>query len=191
MPWEVTWPNVTVAYIRVSPRSDAELEADESCNAVTYVYGEREGKVDVPIHEEEEVLESAQPVLCLPSSRLDQYEGKAQADGGMETPEEESNARGKSGDPSITIKDCTVAVDLKHQLAILRDPLPDTFPAIISFQKQSVQMFFSPENAIADFKRKVRELWNIPMKMYYLLVNGLHESLVKTWQGVTSVVVQI
>jgi hypothetical protein len=43
-------------------------------------------------------------------------------------------------------------------------------------------MFFSPENAIADFKRKVKDLWNIPEKMYYLLINGVHESITpKSW----------
>jgi hypothetical protein len=33
---------VTTAYIRVTPKSDAELEADDSCNAVTYVHGDRQ-----------------------------------------------------------------------------------------------------------------------------------------------------
>jgi hypothetical protein len=37
-------------------------------------------------------------------------------------------------------------------------------------------MFFSPENAISDFKRKVKDLWNIPSKLYYLTINGAHES---------------
>jgi hypothetical protein len=146
-----------------------------------------------PTHseEEEEVPESAQPAFRLPSSRLDQHEGKAQVDGGMETSEEESNARGKSGDSNIVVKDCTVAVDLQSQLSILKDSIPDTRQAIITFQGQSVQMFFSPENAIADFKRKVKELWNIPVKMYYLIANGIHESLVKAWHNVTSVSVNI
>jgi hypothetical protein len=38
-------------------------------------------------------------------------------------------------------------------------------------------MSFTPENAIADFKRKLKELWNIPEKIYYLSANGVHESL--------------
>jgi hypothetical protein len=87
----------------------------------------------------------------------------------METSEEESNARGKSDILDIVAKDCTVAVDLQDlpsQLSILRKSVPDTFQATITFQRQSVHMFFSPENAIADFKRKVKELWNIPAKMY-------------------------
>jgi hypothetical protein len=60
-------------------------------------------------------------------------------------------------------------------LEILRKSDPDTRQAIISFEKQSVQMFFTPENAIADFCRKVKELWNIPRKLFYLLINGVHE----------------
>jgi hypothetical protein len=147
---------------------------------------------DLPrTHEEEKVPESAQPALCLPSSRIDQHEGKAQVDSGMETSEEKSNARGKSGDSTIVVKDCTVAVDFQHQLSVLRRAIPNTLQAMITFQRQSVQMFFSPENAIADFKRKVKELWNIPTKMFYLLVNGVHESLVNPWNSVSSVLVKI
>jgi hypothetical protein len=52
-------------------------------------------------------------------------------------------------------------------------------------------MVFSPEKAIADFKRKVKEIWNIPVKMYYLIINGVHESLVKAWKKITTVTVQI
>jgi hypothetical protein len=37
----------------------------------------------------------------------------------------------------------------------------------------------------------MKELWNIPVKMYYLLVNGVHESLVNSWQPVSSVIVKI
>jgi hypothetical protein len=37
-------------------------------------------------------------------------------------------------------------------------------------------MFFSPKNALADFQRKVKELWNIPKKHYYLSINGIQES---------------
>jgi hypothetical protein len=35
-------PAVTTAYVRVKPRPDEELEADESINAITYVYENRE-----------------------------------------------------------------------------------------------------------------------------------------------------
>jgi hypothetical protein len=80
-----------------------------------------ENEEEDPAHEEE-VPEPAQPALCSPSSRLDQHEGKAQVDGGMETSEEESNARDKSGDSNIVVKDGTVAVDLRSQLSVLREP---------------------------------------------------------------------
>jgi hypothetical protein len=62
MPWEVTWPAVSVAYIRVTPRPDAELEADETCNAITYVYGDREVTIwesslyDYPGQDEEDYI---------------------------------------------------------------------------------------------------------------------------------------
>jgi hypothetical protein len=53
-------------------------------------------------------------------------------------------------------------------------------------------MFFSSENAIADFERKVKELWNIPRKMYYLLINGKYESHVSVdWPNCAMVCVKL
>jgi hypothetical protein len=109
----------------------------------------------------------------------------------METSKEESYALGKSGGPNIVVKDCTVVADLRRQLYALKEAVLNIPQAIITFQNQSVQMFFSPENAIADFRRKVKELWNIPAKMYYLLVNGVHESLVREWNKFSSVPVNM
>jgi hypothetical protein len=49
-------------------------------------------------------------------------------------------------------------------------------------------MFFSPENALEDFRRKVREHWNIPKKLYYLLINGKHEEIQTTeWPRLSSI----
>jgi hypothetical protein len=92
---------------------------------------------------------------------------------------EESDARGKQVGND---QDCTVEEDLRSELATLKDAIPSTLRAIIEYGRQAVQMFFSPGNAIADFKRKVKELWNIPVKMYHLLINGAHESRpIKDW----------
>jgi hypothetical protein len=49
-------------------------------------------------------------------------------------------------------------------------------------------MLFSPENALDDFHRKVKELWNIPAKRFYLLINGVHEEIpITKWASCTSV----
>jgi hypothetical protein len=40
-PPPVTTPLVTTAFIRVTPKSEEELEADETINAITYVYQDR------------------------------------------------------------------------------------------------------------------------------------------------------
>jgi hypothetical protein len=51
---------VTTAYIRVTPKSEEELEADTTINAVTYVYGNREVTIwesslyDYPDQQEED-----------------------------------------------------------------------------------------------------------------------------------------
>jgi hypothetical protein len=41
MPWEVIWPKESAAYIRITPRPDAELENDESVSCFTYIYEDR------------------------------------------------------------------------------------------------------------------------------------------------------
>jgi hypothetical protein len=58
----------------------------------------------------------------------------------------------------------------------LKNTVPDTCRAIITFEKRSAQILFSPKNALEDFRRKVKELWNIPRKLYYLTINGVHEA---------------
>jgi hypothetical protein len=53
-------------------------------------------------------------------------------------------------------------------------------------------MVFSSETALEDFHRKVKELWNIPRKQYYLKINGIHEDIpIKAWPGNVLVKVEI
>jgi hypothetical protein len=53
-------------------------------------------------------------------------------------------------------------------------------------------MLFSPENALEDFRRKVKEHWNIPRKQYYLKIDGIHEDILTTkWTQNTTVRVEI
>jgi hypothetical protein len=124
---------------------------------------------------------------CLASARLDQPEATAQVCGGEDAIQTENSniTQGKSAS-------CTADVELRAELSKLHNAIPNTLCAIITFERQSVQMFFSPENAIADFERKVKNLWNIPRKMYYLLINGKHEShLNPKWPIRTAVCVKI
>jgi hypothetical protein len=39
--------------------------------------------------------------------------------------------------------------------------------------------------------QKVKEIWNIPRKIYWLLMNGKHESLVTSWPQVSSIQIKI
>jgi hypothetical protein len=182
------------ARVRISHRD--EVDPDWWHRAMREMREREEVKFTPPAHwledneEEEESSESAQSG-CLSSSRLCQHEEKAQIVSGMET-SVEVDSRGKSDDSNIVVKDSTVTEDLRSQLSILKESSPYTLQAIITFQRQSVQMFFSPENAIADFKSKVKELWNIPVKMYDLSINGMHEGTpIKTWPKFSGVQVNI
>jgi hypothetical protein len=56
-PPSVKTPSVTQAYIGVTPKTEAQLEADESTYAITYVYGDREVKVWSAFTEDNEQLE--------------------------------------------------------------------------------------------------------------------------------------
>jgi hypothetical protein len=132
--------------------------------------------------------ELAQPE-CLAPSRLDQHGATAQIDGDRDAhpePDADSNiTQGKSAS-------CTADESLRSELEVLRSSVPNTLRAIITFERQSVHMFFSPENALAHFQRKVKELWNIPKKHYYLSINGAHDSKIpKAWPEVTAVLVTI
>jgi hypothetical protein len=105
----------------------------------------------------------------LAPARLDQPGATAQVVDKSEVFHDLELPRGK-------LDSCTVEESLRSELVKSRHVIPDTLLAIISFGNQSVQLFFSPEHALEDFRRKVEELWNIPEKMFYLLVNGKHES---------------
>jgi hypothetical protein len=140
--------------------------------------------------EEKSVLstdpEFAQPE-CLAPAKLFQPGATAQVDGDKDAHSDEDSdiTQGKSA--SCTADEC-----LRSELSALRSSVPNTFHAFISFWRQSVQMFFSPKNAIADFQRRVKELWNIPKKHYYLLFNGVHDSIPpKSWSNNTLVQVKI
>jgi hypothetical protein len=63
--------------------------------------------------------------------------------------------------------------------------------AIISFAGQSRQIFFNPSNAIQRLTKKIKEIWNIPRKLYWLSVNGKHESKAKSWPQVSNVEIKI
>jgi hypothetical protein len=108
---------------------------------------------------------------CLAPARIVQPGATAHVDCNKDAHQDaDSNiTQGKSAS-------CTADKSLCTELEELRRSTPNTLRAVITFERQSVQMFFSPENAIADFQRKVKDLWNIPEKQYYLLLNGTHES---------------
>jgi hypothetical protein len=62
MPWDITWPKESVAYIRVTPRPESELEDDETISACTYIYEDRvvtiweSGTYDYPGQDEEDEI---------------------------------------------------------------------------------------------------------------------------------------
>jgi hypothetical protein len=63
--------------------------------------------------------------------------------------------------------------------------------ALISFGSQVRQVFFEPHDAIQRVTQKINEIWNIPRKIYWLSVNGKHESLVTSWPQNSSVQIRI
>jgi hypothetical protein len=256
-PWEKYWPQESIAYIRVIPKSWDELENDESVSEYTYIYEDRivhiwesneydhEGqevedeiarahiiwerlkpaadwfychtdgtRIDdgeaIPHHAHiiigprDEVdpewwhkamsetvspttdPESVQPE-CLAPARLGQPGAAAQVCDGKDAHRDENSEdlRGKS-------VSCTAVENLRSEVDLPKNSIPETLRAIITFEKQSVQIFFSPENALEDFRRKVKELWNIPVKHYYMKINGVHENIpCVSWPQTTLVSVEI
>jgi hypothetical protein len=130
--------------------------------------------------------ESVQSV-CLAPARLDQPGVTAQVCDGKDAfqNEDSKDLWGKSAS-------CTTIESLHSELKTLKDSIPATLRAIITFERQSVQMFFSPDHALEDFRRKVKELWNIPMNHYFLKINGMHEDVTpQIWGDNTTVRVEI
>jgi hypothetical protein len=126
---------------------------------------------------------------CLSPVRLGQHEEKAQPVCDKDPEIEESDPRGKQVGND---QDCTAVQELSTQVAAPKDLTSDSLQAIIEFDRQTVQMFFSPKSAIADFKKKVSDLWNFPVKMYCLLINGVHESIsIKNWPTCSIIRVKI
>jgi hypothetical protein len=118
----------------------------------------QDGNTGTPIHTPTPDPEPVQPD-CLAPVRLDQPGATAQVCDGKDAHRDADakDLRGKS-------VSCTAVERLHSEVETLKKSTPDTLRAIIMFEKQSVQMFFSPENALEDFRRKVKELWNIPRK---------------------------
>jgi hypothetical protein len=65
------------------------------------------------------------------------------------------------------------------------------YSAIILFGGQSRQIFFDPPSALQTLTKKIKEIWNIPRKIYWLSVNGKHESKVTLWPLVSNVEIKI
>jgi hypothetical protein len=81
--------------------------------------------------------------------------------------------------------------ELKAEISSLKGDKSWGKSAIISFGKDSRQVFFDEANAIPMLTKRIKELWGIPRKIYWLSVNGKHESTVSTWPQTSSVVIQI
>jgi hypothetical protein len=81
--------------------------------------------------------------------------------------------------------------DLKMEVSLLKDDRSWSKSAIISLGRQSRQIFFDETNAIPMFTKKIKEIWGIPRKIYWLSVNGKHESTVTSSPHVSMVVIQI
>jgi hypothetical protein len=129
--------------------------------------------------------EPAQPE-CLAPTRLVQLDATARVVGGKDALQDADSdiTQGKSAS-------CTADEGLRSELEALRSSIPDTLRAIITFGRQSVQMSFSPENAIAHFRRKVEEIWGIPRNVYWLSMNGKHETLITSWPQRSTVEIHI
>jgi hypothetical protein len=81
--------------------------------------------------------------------------------------------------------------DLRNQVSILRSHCADTKSALVSWNGQTKQMFFNPDHAIEELTSQIKNHWGIPRKVYWLQINGNHESQVQCWPKESSVVVKV
>jgi hypothetical protein len=47
--------------------------------------------------------------------------------------------------------------------------------------KQTKQIFFHPERALDEISWQIKKHWSIPRKVYWLQINGGHESQIIDW----------
>jgi hypothetical protein len=85
----------------------------------------------------------------------------------------------------------SVETELRNQVSILRSHCAETKLALVSWNGQTKQMFFRPENALEDLSAQIKRQWAIPRKVYWLQVNGIHESQISDWPAESSVVVKV
>jgi hypothetical protein len=70
---------------------------------------------------------------------------------------------------------------LKSDLVSLKEDKNWSKSALISWGGQSRQVFFDGTDAIPILTKKIKEVWGIPRKIFWLSVNGKHELLVTSW----------
>jgi hypothetical protein len=161
-------------------------------------------KVTPPSHWiEEEEEEDADPELtqadCLSSSCwLGQHEETAQPDVDTDQVQEVSNlveksdSLGKSEEQQFIVdKDCTVTDDLLTQLTTLKSCCSETKSALVTWSNQTKQMFFNPDHASEELSAQIHKHWGIPKKVYWLQINGVHESQVRDWPSESSIAIKV
>jgi hypothetical protein len=81
--------------------------------------------------------------------------------------------------------------ELKEDLSHLKEDKSWSKSAVILWGRQVKQIFFDEVRAISVLVQRIKEIWGIPRKIYWLKINGKHESLVCTWPQNSIVEIQI
>jgi hypothetical protein len=82
-------------------------------------------------------------------------------------------------------------VELRSQVAILKENWEEMKSALVSWGKQVKQMFFHPEYALEELICQIKRHWSIPRKFYWLQINGPHESQVTELPKESSVIIKV
>jgi hypothetical protein len=80
---------------------------------------------------------------------------------------------------------------LELDLTTLREKSDGMKSVLITWGNHTKQVFFDESNAIPGITRKIKEVWSILRKIYWLQINGRHESQIHEWPRESSVVVKV
>jgi hypothetical protein len=80
--------------------------------------------------------------------------------------------------------------NLKEEITQLKQD-EGSLSALVSLGKDTRQIFFEAHNAVQRLVQKIKEIWNIPRKLYWLSVNGKHESQITSWPKTSNVEIKI
>jgi hypothetical protein len=84
-----------------------------------------------------------------------------------------------------------IVSELRDRVSLLKRCHAEMKSALVTWNRQTKQMFSHPSRAIEELTRQIKNHWSIPRKIYWLQVTGKHESQIHDWPAESSVFIKV